>query len=160
MHQMQFTKIKLFILSAVAVLIVDQGLKYFLINDLKNAGDNYDFLGIIDFYLVFNKGVAFGMGSSMHVFFIIIVLFLALAIFSFIYFKYLLAGSVLTHIASGFVFGGAIGNLIDRIFRGVVIDYINLYSIPSFNVADLAIILGVCVVIVEYIRKENLVDKK
>lgn len=158
MYQVQFSKIKLFILAVLGVLIFDQGLKYFLMNDLKNVGDNYNFLGIIEFYLVFNRGVAFGIGSSVHTFFILTGLILALVVFLFIYFRYLLQSSALTHIASGFVFGGALGNLVDRILRGVVIDYINLYNIPSFNIADLAIILGVCVVIVEYIKK-NIVKK-
>ena len=57
------------------------------------------------------------------------------------------------------VLGGGIGNLIDRIFRGYVIDYIdinNLFSFPIFNLADICIVLGIGIMVIdmllEYIK--------
>jgi signal peptidase II len=43
--------------------------------------------------------------------------------------------------------GGALGNMIDRVFRGTVVDYFDLHWWPVFNVADVAIVVGVIIVV-------------
>ena len=53
-------------------------------------------------------------------------------------------------IAISLIIGGGLGNIIDRIFRGYVIDYIdinNLFNYPVFNIADICIVLGVVIII-------------
>ena len=50
-------------------------------------------------------------------------------------------------LAIGLLAGGAIGNLIDRVFRDAVVDYIDLPAWPSFNVADIAITLGAVILV-------------
>lgn len=47
------------------------------------------------------------------------------------------------HIAWALIFSGALGNVVDRAFRGVVIDFIHLSHWPVFNVADIAVVAGV-----------------
>jgi signal peptidase II len=58
-------------------------------------------------------------------------------------------GSPLDHVALGLIFGGAIGNLIDRLRFGAVVDFVDLhargYHWPAFNVADSAISVGVVI---------------
>lgn len=56
------------------------------------------------------------------------------------------------------VLGGGIGNLIDRAFRGYVIDYIdinNLFEFPIFNIADICVVIGVTIIII-YILSESI----
>ena len=58
-----------------------------------------------------------------------------------------------TAIALGFLLGGTIGNLTDRIFLGYVIDFINIKIWPSFNIADIFNVLGVILIIIYLIKK-------
>jgi signal peptidase II len=56
-------------------------------------------------------------------------------------------------LAVGLLAGGAIGNLIDRVRAGAVTDYIDVLSWPPFNLADVAITLGVLVLALTYLRE-------
>jgi signal peptidase II len=64
--------------------------------------------------------------------------------------------AVLTRLGLAFIFGGAVGNLYDRILRGTVTDFIEVYhgdwSFPAFNVADSAITVGACLLLIELLR--------
>ena len=66
-------------------------------------------------------------------------------------------------ISYGLLFGGILGNLIDRIFRGFVIDYLDFtffnYHFPVFNLADICIVLGVIIVIFTVWKGDNVNDK-
>ena len=65
----------------------------------------------------------------------------------------------LTRAALTLVFGGALGNLIDRVFRGTVTDFIQVfigtYEFPSFNVADSAITIGVGLLVIDLLRNRG-----
>jgi signal peptidase II len=67
-------------------------------------------------------------------------------------------------VAAGMIVGGAIGNLIDRLFRGdawlrgAVVDFIDLQWFPIFNIADSAISLGAMLMIVASFRKSSVTD--
>jgi signal peptidase II len=65
--------------------------------------------------------------------------------------------STLLEIALALVFGGAAGNLLDRVFRGTVTDFLQLffgsYEFPSFNVADSAISVGACLLLLDLWKK-------
>ena len=62
------------------------------------------------------------------------------------------------------LFSGALGNFIDRVALGYVRDFINFiilgYDFPVFNIADIAIVLGVCLIIVEIIFEEHIYGNK
>ena len=62
------------------------------------------------------------------------------------------------------VIGGALGNLIDRIIRGYVIDFISIkignYNFPIFNLADTFIVIGVILLLLKELRKENNLDSR
>ena len=55
-------------------------------------------------------------------------------------------------VAAGLLAGGALGNLIDRLFAGEVTDYIDVGSWPPFNLADVAITAGVVLMVLIYLR--------
>jgi signal peptidase II len=62
---------------------------------------------------------------------------------------------ILETVAYGLIIGGAVGNLVDRIFRGPglldgkVIDWVNLWWIPTFNIADMSITIAVCLLLIQ-----------
>lgn len=86
-----------------------------------------------------NPGVAFSFpirGSFALLVSSCIILFLAGY-----YVRYTVKG-IWSQLAFGLIMGGALGNLADRLLYGAVVDYIRIYSYPSFNIADMAITIG------------------
>ena len=117
------------------------------------------------FYLthVRNTGAAFGLFSDApqvyRLTFFISVSLIAVGIIVAFYRK-LSPGDRLAALALGLILGGAVGNLIDRIFRQEVIDFLHFriwrgYSWPDFNVADSAIVVGVGFLVLELLASEG-----
>jgi signal peptidase II len=88
-----------------------------------------------------NSGAAFGIFPNQGNFFIIIAVVVALAIV--LYYRYLPSQGWLVRLSLGLQLGGAMGNLLDRIRYGHVVDFIDIGFWPIFNVADVAIVTGV-----------------
>ena len=87
-----------------------------------------------------NPGAAFGLGQDFGNLLIVTALFAVLLIV--LYFRRLAVDSLLLRLALGLQLGGAVGNLIDRLTIGAVIDFVDLGWFPVFNVADSAITIG------------------
>jgi signal peptidase II len=127
--------------TCVAIVALDQIVKA-LVEDSLTLGEQVDVLGPLKLTLAHNTGVAFGLASGGEALLIVFAV-AALAVVG-----GLLArdpGRPWMWLAAGLVAGGAIGNLIDRIRAGQVTDYIEVGSWPPFNVADVAITVGVVV---------------
>ncbi|HMS62575.1 MAG TPA: signal peptidase II [Solirubrobacteraceae bacterium] len=131
--------------TTVAVLVVDQVVKALVRGSLE-VGERRDVLGdALRLVHVENDGVAFGRlsGSPVLVALIVSVALVALLVF------------VGTHLdvpgiwlPTGMLLGGAIGNVVDRVARGSVTDYIKASHWPAFNAADVSITLGVVLLLV------------
>jgi signal peptidase II len=93
----------------------------------------------IGLQLSYNTGVAFSLPVR-GVF--AAALSIAIIFFLLVFFRRGTNKSVWTDLAFGFILGGALGNLLDRFLHGAVIDFISIYSWPSFNIADAAITFG------------------
>lgn len=99
-----------------------------------------------------NYGIAFGIPVAAWVFYLIFILFII----------WLVSGKLLSFkemgkkeiLAIGFILSGALGNLIDRIRFGYIIDYINISDIVIFNLADVFIAAGVIILIIIFFRKK------
>lgn len=104
---------------------------------------------ILHMTLVHNPGIAFGMFKNQGIVFIIIpVIMIVLLIYNFYHYKYNNEKlSRLYIVAVSLILAGAIGNLIDRILYGYVIDFIDLRIWPVFNIADSAITVGACLLL-------------
>ena len=130
---------------AAVLVAVDQIIKLEIINKLK-----YDSItiikGILKFTYCENKGVAFSLGNG-HVPVFIIVNLLIIGGLSFYYEKHKNEfKGILNKIFFTMVIAGGISNLLDRIFRGYVIDFIDtsdLFNFAIFNVADIFIVVGI-----------------
>lgn len=145
-------KRKIFIWSVLVVLI-DQLVKMLIINNLS-SGDSISLIGnFFNITYVENVGAAWGLFAGSRWFLIIIALLATYAII-----KYFLLDVVVTKIefvSYILILGGIIGNMIDRIIRGYVIDYfefnLGFYQFPVFNLADTAIVIGTGLVILHLI---------
>jgi signal peptidase II len=111
-------------------------------------GEHVDVLGPLALTLAHNRGVAFGLASGGGA--VLIGLILAALIFVAVLFARNPDRPGMW-IAVGLLTGGALGNLIDRVRVGEVTDFIDLLSWPPFNLADVAVTLGVVVLALTYI---------
>jgi signal peptidase II len=113
-------------------------------------GEQVDVLGPLTLTLAHNSGVAFGLASGGGA------LLIALSVAALTFVAVLFARNPARPrmwLAVGLLAGGAIGNLIDRVRAGAVTDYIDVLSWPPFNLADVAITLGVLVLVLTYLRE-------
>ncbi len=146
----------LFLLGVAALAILaDQLTKAYVVAhlDLHASWMPLDFLEpIFRFTHVHNTGAAFGLFPEGGSFFLII----AVLVSSFIlyYYRQLPAGAWLVRLALGLQLGGALGNVIDRVHRGYVVDFMHLEHWPVFNVADSCIVLGVVLLALEMLIEE------
>jgi signal peptidase II len=138
--------------TAAVVLVLDQVTKVVALDGLA-PGVPIDIVdGFFSLTLVMNPGLAFGLLSGTPASWRWIVALLsmgALAVLGVIGLRLLAEGGWPARFALGLVFGGAIGNLIDRARFGAVVDFLDFYwrgyHWPAFNVADSAITVGVLV---------------
>ena len=156
-------KLRIGLGACLLSLLLDQFSKVLVAGNLSYA----DRIPVIEgfFYLthVRNTGAAFGLFAGAPVgirlaFFIGISLVAIVIIVSF--FRRLAPGDRLAALALGLVLGGAVGNLIDRIVRGEVVDFLHFrlwggYAWPDFNVADSAIVVGVAILVLELLASEG-----
>ncbi len=89
-----------------------------------------------------NNGAAFGIMANQTLLFVLIAVVVAGIVIA--YARFLPTGRLLLKISLGLQLGGAIGNIVDRIRQGYVVDFIAVKSFPVFNLADSCIVVGVC----------------
>lgn len=144
--------LKIVITVCIIIIAIDQ-LSKFLITQFIPSTVGNEYFGI---EITENTGMAFGFnsGNTKNIFLSLIVIFI---IISFIRNqKEQLEPKVL--IAISMALGGGISNIIDRIFRGGVLDFIKILFIPNFNIADLCICIGwilIVVFLIIYTKKED-----
>ena len=139
---------------AVAIVVLDQATKWWLLLIMKqNNGRFIEVAGFFDIVLVWNRGVSFGMFNNDAGLNGLLFSLLAAVIVVALLVWLRRAASVLIGIAIGLVVGGAVGNVIDRLRLGAVIDFLDFHlgswHWPAFNVADAAICVGVGLMIVD-----------
>lgn len=133
---------------AAVVLAFDQAAKR-AIESWIETGESVDLIGPVQLTLVYNDGIAFGIASGAGPLVIVLGL-VALAALGFF-----VAGAPPgwpTALAGGLILGGAVGNLVDRVSRGEVVDFIAVPYWPAFNLADVAITVGVLALAIVVIR--------
>lgn len=136
-----------YLLLALVIAGVDQLIKYFVLENLVDAGRVTAIPHILDLIYVENRGVAFGMFSDMRWFFVVITSIVIIA-FIVMLFK---GGykSKLFSISCALIVGGGIGNLIDRLMYGFVVDYLQLsFFSPVCNFADYCITIGTVLLVI------------
>ena len=134
-------KNKLYYLSlSIFIILIDQFTKYLISYNYKIFINRDFYLFRLD--LVKNYGAAFNILSGSRIFLSIISIFFSILLIYLIFRKNTL--NQIDLYTYSFILGGTIGNGVDRIYRGFVIDFINLNIInfPVFNIADISINVG------------------
>jgi signal peptidase II len=135
-------------LIIVAVVIADQATKNWALNSLSD-GRTIDLFWTLRFNLVFNSGMAFSQGQGLGR----LIGLLAIGVAVWLWLSLKKASTNLLRVGTAMLIGGALGNVVDRLFRGEkwlagsVIDFIDLQWFPVFNIADSAVTLGAAMLI-------------
>ncbi len=138
----------------VVVIVVDQLTKFAMVRLISYADRVEIVRGFFDLTLVFNKGAAFSFlstGTGWQRWF-----FTGIGIVAAIFIVFLLARHAsqrLFRCALALIAGGALGNVIDRVIHGHVVDFLLFYrgnwSFPAFNAADTAITIGAALLVLD-----------
>src|SRR5512145_2018363 len=138
------------LLIAAVVVALDQVTKVIVLRHLAPGVSISIIDGLLALTLVLNPGLAFGLlaGLPLAWRWVVVALSLgALIVLARVAMRILTPGGALDRLAVGLVFGGAVGNLIDRARFGAVVDFVDVHyrgwHWPAFNVADSAITVGV-----------------
>jgi signal peptidase II len=127
-----------------AVVAIDQGSKA-LVASLVSRGEREEVLPFLAFENTRNKGIAFGLAGDVSAWLVGAMLVGLLALLVFLAAR--ASNGTALWIAAGLLVGGALGNLADRVRDGAVTDFIDLPLWPTFNLADLAIVAGVILLV-------------
>ncbi|CEG22408.1 Lipoprotein signal peptidase [Planococcus massiliensis] len=156
----------MFIYYGIALLIVaaDQWTKWLVLKQME-LGER---IPVMEPYLAWlshrNRGAAWGMLEGKMWLFAIITIAVIIGILY--YFHKHAKGQPLFQLSLMIILGGAVGNFIDRMFRGEVVDFVDVlipvinYDFPIFNVADAALTVGVVLMIIFVIYDEKQEKKK
>ncbi|MDD5686413.1 MAG: signal peptidase II [Elusimicrobia bacterium] len=134
------------IIIIIAILLVDQLTKYFIVRNFY-LGESLPVINNI-FHITYitNTGTAFGLlqnyGNILLIFAIVAIIIITISI-------YKQKGIPKTGLmAFSVILGGAFGNLTDRLFRGSIVDFLDFRIWPVFNVADSSISIGIAILII------------
>ena len=145
----------LFNLAAAAALIgIDQAIKLWAVNVLQPVGSMPLIPHVVELRFVLNQGMAFSLLSGKQLFLIIATSIALILVAYMLFFRS--RGKYLQQAAMLLVLGGGIGNLIDRVLNGEVVDYINLLFMrfAVFNFADICVCVGVALWVLETFLEE------
>lgn len=150
------------IIISIILLCIDQISKLLVVNLLTKT----DSITIIKnfFYLTYinNDGAAFSILVGKRIFLILIAVLVIVMLIRYI--KKNNIQNKLELVSISLIIGGSLGNLMDRVVRGYVIDFLDFkifnYNFPIFNLADTFIVIGVILLLLKEIRKENNLDSR
>lgn len=139
--------------TALVITALDQVVKRVVVNAMQ-LGQSIDVVGkVVRLTRTSNTGGAFGLLRGRSHWFIVVAFVAALVIA--VLSRQIARGRRIERLAFGLIMGGAVGNLIDRIRLGSVVDFIDIggsaYRWPAFNVADSAITIGVTLLAISII---------
>ena len=150
------------IIISIILLCIDQISKLLVVNLLTKT----DSITIIKnfFYLTYinNDGAAFSILVGKRIFLILIAVLVIVMLIRYI--KKNNIQNKLELVSISLIIGGSLGNLMDRVVRGYVIDFLDFkifnYNFPIFNIADTFIVIGVIMQLLKELRKENNLDSR
>ncbi len=156
-------KAKLFVVAALVAFVSDISSKLWIVANLEIHGRIDVIEGFFAITHVRNPAAAFGLLRDFPEefrlpFFVGVSVLAALLVISF--YRKLAPGDRLSAVALGLILGGAMGNTLDRVARGEVVDFLHFrlwrnFSWPDFNFADSFIVVGVALLFVELLAAES-----
>ena len=144
-----------FLLAGV-VFVADQLTKWWMLAEVLDPPNTILLTPFLNVVLVLNRGVSFGMFGTAPDWMPLALVVISLAISVALALWMRLAKERLLAAGLGLVVGGALGNVVDRIRFGAVVDFLDLHWAdwhwPAFNVADAAITLGVVLLLLDALK--------
>lgn len=135
---------------AILVVVLDQVTKWIVIGAFPAGGGQAQITGFLNLVLTCNTGVSFGQLGGVPPW---ILIALALAICAGLLVWLRRQDRKVPILAIGLIVGGALGNIVDRLRIGCVVDFLDFHAFgwhwPAFNVADSAIVIGVVLLLVD-----------
>ena len=142
----------LFILISTLIPILDFAAKFFVFNNLSASDEIKTFIPFLSIVKVKNFGIAFGILKGQTGLLILFISVILIALLYLVFSKKIKSKQLL--VAISFIIGGGIGNLIDRMFFGYVIDYLKLSFFPPVcNLSDYFICLGGLIIALYCLKK-------
>ena len=128
----------------VILTLLDQWTKSLVVHHLKDQSDIILIPGVFQLHYLENRGAAFGILQNQRIIFVILTIIYLAAVFWFLHRCPKTGRYTLLHIIASVLTAGALGNFIDRLRLGYVVDffYFSLINFPVFNVADMALVIG------------------
>ena len=153
------------IIAVVILILLDQGTKLWALTSLKPIHNMTLAEGFMDLTFVENRGVAFGMFSGQRWFILLLTCVIAVGLIWFYVMMPKKKEYFPLRVSLVLVLSGAIGNIIDRLFRGYVVDFFEFtfFEWPVFNVADIYVVVGVillALMLIFVVKEEDLDFKK
>jgi len=143
------------LLLALFIIVVDQLFKYYIQTYMMLGMSIPIIQDVFHITYILNPGAAFGLFENQTTFFVIIAVCMVIAA---IYFYPKIPEQYsLLRFGTGLIVGGAMGNVIDRIKTGYVVDFFDFRIWPIFNIADIGIVCGVgCIIFtIIFLYKED-----
>lgn len=158
----------LFIVPALTILLLDQVSKWLVINHLDPHQILSVISGFFNIILVKNRGMAFGIfsqtRSGFYYYFLISTTIAAIVVILFFFFYWIKRNQKWLTVGLSLILGGAIGNLIDRVRFGYVIDFLDFflkdYHWHTFNVADSAVTVGTFWLLINIMKGKKIKEDK
>lgn len=139
-------------------LIIDQATKWWALHFFECCDFVYEVTSFFNIVLVFNTGVSFGLFSGLAYGQFYLSAFAVTVVCVLLYWMYT-SQRLLFTIALAHIIGGAIGNIIDRVRIGAVVDFLDFHlhnhHWPAFNVADSVILIGAGLLIIDMFTQPN-----
>lgn len=150
----------LWVILGALIICADQLVKYFAMTVLKGTAGIAVIPNVFHLYYVENRGAAFGILQNRILFFVLMTVIIIGAIL--FYMVKQKPKSKLFYLSATCIISGAVGNLIDRIFRGFVVDMFDVRAIhfAVFNIADIFVVVGAVLLGIYFIFIDNPEDKE
>ncbi|MGI4775943.1 MAG: signal peptidase II [Janthinobacterium lividum] len=167
-----FSELKKIILSSlqangliIKLVILDQITKWWLINYfLRHPGGTIKTNFILNIVPAWNHGISFGYLGDFHQYSSMILAFINFMVVIYLWNIFAKSKSLVSSIGYSSIIGGALGNIIDRLTRGAVFDFIHFHydelSFPIFNLADIFISIGSFLLIYNYYQNKKAIEQE
>lgn len=126
----------------ILVLLMDLGSKYLIEN-------------VNPVLVTKNSGFIFGLGQIPASYLVILCFLVLILVLAYLLFKNLNLEKIDNWLGTGLLLGGAVANLVDRLFDYQIVDFISIWILPKFNLADLCIVAGVILIFMGFRRTEK-----
>ena len=144
----------IFLGIAFLIVLLDQLTKFLTTSRLAFSESIPIIKNVFHFTLIKNFGIGFGLMNTPAARWVLVIVTIIIICIILYYYKHM-PKKYLPVISAALIIGGAVSNLIDRVFFGFVIDFLDFRIWPAFNIADSAITIGIICLIIYFWREKK-----